>query len=151
MNQRIKCGLISGIIGQFAAFAIILITTLVTLSRDDPAPLAQVSGYIALVSGAAVCGLVSSVKCKNDLISPIFSSIVYISIQIILSTVFSGFENGIGLFKSPSVVQKLLAYGIVVFISFFVSFLLRKKKPKKRSASSVKTSMAKNYKHLRRA
>ena len=49
MNQRIKYGLISGVIGQFTAFAVILITTLVTLARDDPAPLAQVSGYIALI------------------------------------------------------------------------------------------------------
>ena len=97
-----------------------------------------------------MCGLISAIKCKNDLISPIFGSAVYIAIHIILSIIFSGFENEIGLFESPSIVQKLLAYILVVFVSFFVSLLLHKKKPKKRSASSVRNAMAKNYKHPRR-
>lgn len=150
MNRIIKCSLLSGLLGMLTSFLTVFILTFVTLSQKDPAPLARVCGYTAIILGAAAVGAVSAIKCKDNLIAPFTGSAFYIIIHLILYIVFFMFQDKSTLSDSTSFIQKTLLCTLVIFISFFISLLSRTRKAKKRSASSIRNTMAKNYKHLHR-
>ncbi len=134
MNKNnIKNVVISVFASELTALFLLILGTLMTYTKPDPAPYSAFWGLFSLIFGGTLCAIISSFVNKREGISlPIISCGIYSALQFI-TTLTMG-ENSMDFGKL------ILKISLIMVIGILLAYMMKKKdsrlkgKHKKRSA-----------------
>lgn len=138
MKKDIKNSIYSVIAAIATSLFIMIISAFVACKYEDPNSITSISAIIALIGGAFICGLTSSILSHGISATTIISGITYIVLIILTSIIAKHFimptmQFGIG--------KKIILYTISIAITLISSLLAKKKKKKRRSAAALRTNI----------